>query len=145
MCDIIYLNKAQTFARAYQQPNVSLLHYDICHEVSHKKHLLIILGRCLQNNSLKFPQDEVLDVNYHLDGEDEAWKCPNYMVGDEIFGLKLYLMRPYPGQRNARLPQDEAVFNYRLSRTRRVIENAFGILVARWRLFKSPIRASAEH
>ena len=51
------------------------------------------------------------------------------MVGDEIFGLKPYLIRPYSGQRSARLPQD--VFNYRLSRARRVIENAFGILVAR--------------
>ena len=61
------------------------------------------------------------------------------MVGDEIFQLKDYLMCPYPGTRSGKLPIDQAVFNYRLSRAKRVIENSFGILVARWRLFRKRI------
>lgn len=63
---------------------------------------------------------------------------PYFFVGDEIFPLKPWLMKPYPGQAQS-LQQD--VFNFRLSRARRTIENAFGILAAKWRIFRRPIRA----
>ena len=51
------------------------------------------------------------------------------MVGDEIFQLKDYLMRPYPGIRSGKLPINQTVFNYRLSRARRVIENSLAFLL----------------
>ena len=50
-------------------------------------------------------------------------------------------MGPYPG----RLPEEEQIFNYRQSRARLPIENSFGILVARWRIFESPIQAKPEN
>lgn len=59
------------------------------------------------------------------------------LVGDEGFPLKKYLMRLYT--RKNLVDNQQRIFNYRLSRARRIIENAFGILVARWQIFQGSI------
>ena len=64
---------------------------------------------------------------------------PYVIISDEIFGLNTWLMKPDSGRN---LTNESAIFNYRLSRCRRTIENASGILATRWRIFCKPIRAA---
>ena len=67
---------------------------------------------------------------------------PFYFLGKAIFPMKIWLIRPYPGKM---LQEDQSVYNYRHARPRRVIENAFGILVERWRIFNVSINTSIEN
>ena len=68
--------------------------------------------------------------------------APYFLLGDEIFPLKKWLMRQYPGL-NA--DEEERVYNYRHSKGCRVIENAFGMLTSRWRIFQKSIRATVSN
>jgi hypothetical protein len=52
---------------------------------------------------------------------------PYVMVGDEAFPLKPYLLKPYNANK-IRGDESKKIFNYRVSRARRISENAFGIL-----------------
>lgn len=86
------------------------------------------LGKSLQFGDLGIPSDQIPQ-----DGSRMLSYC---IVGDEAFPLKKYLMRPFPGKF---LSMDKRIFNYRLSRARRIVENAFGILAAKWRIFRRPM------
>lgn len=81
------------------------------------------LGRALFTNALGLPEEQPLpETNIMM---------PYFFVGDEAFPLHKNLFRPYGGKN---LPRDKRIFNYRLSRARRCIENAFGILASRFRM-----------
>ena len=51
-----------------------------------------------------------------------------FLLGDDIFPLNKWFIKPYPG-RNLR--EKQKIYNYRLSRARRITENAFRILAGR--------------
>lgn len=92
------------------------------------------LGKSLENDALNVPKSKTLP------GTDV--ELPMVIVGDEAFPLKTYLMRPYPGRN---LTNDKVIFNYRLSRARRISENAFGILQQKFRIFRRMLQGDPKN
>ena len=87
-------------------------------------------GQTLLDGELDLPGPEELP-NYPQGGV-----LPHCIVADEAFPLRPDIMRPYPrANRQIKLTREEQIFNYRLSRARRIVENGFGILVQRFRVF----------
>ncbi|KAB0790514.1 hypothetical protein PPYR_15085 [Photinus pyralis] len=93
------------------------------------------LGQAMESNTLNLPLANVLPSC------KSGREVPYFIVGDAAFPLKENLMRPYPGQN---LDIVKSIFNYRLSRARRCIENSFGILQARWRIFSRSINSTPD-
>jgi len=91
-------------------------------------------GKALYGGTLNIPRGTA-----RLPGSYKETPC--YFVGDEAFQMSTNVIRPYPGRF---LDERKRIFNYRLSRARRTIENTFGILSARWRIFRRSICAGPE-
>ena len=87
------------------------------------------LSISIEQNKLNFPDAK------SLPGREKS--VPYVIVADEAFPLKEYIMKPYPLK--AGLDNSKRIFNYRLSRARRVVENAFGIICNRFRVLRSPM------
>ncbi|XP_046563257.1 uncharacterized protein LOC124272163 [Haliotis rubra] len=75
------------------------------------------LKDCLEDWSMGCPDP------FPLPQDDERMPC--YILGDDAFGIRAFFMKPY-GHRT--LQRDERIYNYRVSRDRRVVENTFGIM-----------------
>ncbi|XP_046141432.1 uncharacterized protein LOC123987741 [Osmia bicornis bicornis] len=63
-------------------------------------------------------------------------------IGDEAFALTENLIKPFSGTYNKK--SAERIFNYRLSRARRVVENVFGISSAVFRVLRKPMLLEPE-
>ncbi len=64
-------------------------------------------------------------------------EMPYIFLGDEAFALSDNLMKPYSGINPKGFKQ--FIFNYRLSRARRVSDNAFGLISAVFRVLRKPL------
>ena len=70
-------------------------------------------------------------------------EIPLFIVGDPAYPLPEWLMKPYSD--TGRLTPQQLNFNYRVSRARNFLENAFGCLKARWPCLLKRNDSSLEH
>lgn len=92
-----------------------------------------VLSSLVTQNSLNFPPPAQLP-NTNI-------TTPFTFVADDAFPLQSHIMKPY-SKRD--LSDVHKVFNYRLSRARRVVENAFGIMANRFRVMLTKINLPVE-
>lgn len=86
--------------------------------------------RALTENKLNIPPPAALT------NDENNSTFPMFFVGDEAFPLIKNIMRPYPRRT---LTNPKRIFNYRLSRARKSVECAFGMLVSKFRIFETQI------
>ncbi|XP_050311194.1 uncharacterized protein LOC126746841 [Anthonomus grandis grandis] len=95
------------------------------------------LYKLLSNKQLDIPEPAYLPQT--------TLKAPFVLIGDEAYPLLPYLLKPFGGRD---LNFEKECFNKRLSRARKTIECAFGIVSAKWRLLLKCIEtdiATADH
>lgn len=88
------------------------------------------LGRAIKHNLFDVPDAKSLPGS--------SVRVPFVFLGDEAFPLLNNLLKPYP-RNQSMLDNEKAIFNYRLSRARRIVENAFGLLSQYFRIFYTPV------
>lgn len=87
------------------------------------------LFKMIENDELNFPPPDILH------GQNE--EMPYIFVADDAFSLSPRILKPYAGE--LLKGSKERVFNYRLSRARRTVENAFGIMASVFRVLRKPM------
>ena len=87
------------------------------------------LAKSLETGAIEFPPAKQLRIDCGI-------PVPFFIVADDAFPLKPFIMKPY--SRRCLTPE-ERIANYRISRARRTVENAFGILANVFRLLHTPI------
>lgn len=85
---------------------------------------------------------KLCDGSLKLPGINPANRLPHVFISDEAFALREDFLKPYSAKD---LDQQKRIFNYRLSRARRVVENVFGILVSRFGILQQRINLKPEN
>ena len=89
--------------------------------------------RCLEHDVFDLP------ANQRLPKSEK--NLPFVILGDEAYPLQPNIMRPFP---RSNLTNEKTIFNYRLSRARRCIECAFGILRMKFRVLEKALATALE-
>ena len=100
--------------------------------------------KMLCDKKLNLPPARALPRSTHpfwQTSSDSSKKIPMVFVADDAFPLSVHCMKPFAKRNQS---EENRIFNYRLSRLRRVTENAFGIWVNRFRLFATKASLSVE-
>lgn len=93
-----------------------------------------VFNSCSLSSALETDNSLHIPADCKLPGSDIV--SPFVIVADDAFAMKRHLVKPYSARN---LTHKQRIFNYRLSRARRVVENAFGIMSSRFRIFGKAI------
>lgn len=91
------------------------------------------LYKLMERQELNIPDDTTLPSTSIV--------MPFVFIADEAYPLLKHVLKPYSSKE---LDLEKEYFNRRLSRARKVVECAFGILNAKWRLLWKPIETSVN-
>lgn len=91
-------------------------------------------GKLFFSQSLNIPPAR------HICTETEI-QFPFVFVADEAYPISKNLMRPFPRKQ---LNNQKRIYNYRLSRARRIVECAFGMLTKKFRVLENVMLVSPE-
>lgn len=86
-----------------------------------------------ENNQLNIPNSEIINPT----GKQLSY----VLIGDDAFALRENLMKPFKG---TNLSHEQEQYNKKLSSARVKVENAFGILAARFRVLLTTIALCPE-
>ncbi|CAH2088949.1 unnamed protein product [Euphydryas editha] len=89
-----------------------------------------VMGRRFNNGTMNVPRPKLLPRTNDV--------TPHVLIGDEAFRLQAHVMKPF-NQRVSRVDRRKEEYNKRLCRARRVVENAFGLLAQKWRIYFKPM------
>ena len=101
-----------------------------------------VFYKALQSLQLQILEPKPLPETESMIVEEWCPILPHYFVGDSAFSLTPNLMNPCP---NKGLTEEQRIFNFRLSRARRVSENAFGILSSKFGVFHTTLCVKPEN
>lgn len=87
------------------------------------------LYKGLEDYSIKLPKPSPLP--------QRETPVPYVFLTDDAFAMSPYILSPYPF---CNQPAPNRIFNYRLSRARRIVENAFGIIAIKFQVLRRPIK-----